>query len=139
MAKQMTRAQIQLSTDECIVRRVTDWIGRFCERQRLSRAITDAVSLSLEEIVSNIAVHGYEGRPGKLSIEAHYDPRAFSVVIEDGGKPFDPTQTASTTFGDTLSSRSEGGLGLLLVKSLMDEIVYHRAGATNRLKLMKRL
>ena len=135
----MTRAQLQLSTDECTVRRVTDWIGCFCERQQLSRAATDAVSLSLEEIVSNIVVHGYEGRPGNLSIEARYDPRAFSVVIEDGGKPFDPTQTAPTPFGDTLSSRSEGGLGLLLVKSLMDEIIYQRAGVTNRLKLVKRL
>ena len=116
-----------------------DWIGCFCERQQLSRAATDAVSLSLEEIVSNIVVHGYEGRPGNLSIEARYDPRAFSVVIEDGGKPFDPTQTAPTPFGDTLSSRSEGRLGLLLVKSLMDEIIYQRAGVTNRLKLVKRL
>jgi serine/threonine-protein kinase RsbW len=134
----MTRTQIRLAADERAVTRVTGWIVRFCEQHRLSGAVTNAVSLCLEEIVSNIVVHGYERQSGKLSIELHYDRRDFSVVVEDEGKPFDPTQAPAPPTG-TLASRREGGLGLLLVKKLMDDIIYQRAGAINRLKLVKRL
>ena len=135
----MARAQIRLAADERTVPRVTGWIVHFCEQHGLSRAVTDVVSLSLEEIVSNIVLHGYERQPGNLSIELHYDGQVFLVVIEDGGKPFDPTQASAPPTGGTLASRREGGLGLLLVKSLMDDIIYQRAGAFNRLKLVKRL
>jgi anti-sigma regulatory factor (Ser/Thr protein kinase) len=135
----MARVQIRLAVDEHTVARVTDWIEHFCEQHRLSRDVTNAVSLSLEEIVSNIFVHGYERQPGKLSIELHCDRQVFSVVIEDRGKPFDPTQAVTPPTGGTLASRREGGLGLLLVKNLMDDIMYQRTGATNRLKLVKRL
>jgi serine/threonine-protein kinase RsbW len=135
----MARARLQLAANEHTVARVTVWTERFCTKQRLSRAVINLVSLSLEEIVSNIIVHGYDRLPGNLSIELHYDRGVLSIVIEDKGKPFDPTQAQKPPKGDTLMSRSEGGIGLLLVKKLMDDIRYQRAGATNRLKLVKRL
>jgi anti-sigma regulatory factor (Ser/Thr protein kinase) len=95
--------------------------------------------LSLDEVVSNILLHGYGRRPGQLSIALHYDGRAFSVVIEDSGKPFDLAKAAAPVNRGKLASRREGGLGLLIVKNLMDEITYKRTGAINRLKLVKRL
>jgi serine/threonine-protein kinase RsbW len=133
----MARAQMRLTADEHAVARVTAWIEHFCKKWRLPRNVSNVISLSLDEIVSNIVVHGYERQPGKLSIALHYDSRAFLVVIEDDGKPFDPTQAVIPSTGDTLGSRREGGLGLLLVKNLMDDITYQRTGTINRLKLVK--
>src|SRR5215468_3487992 len=135
----MARAQMRLTADERAVARVTAWIEHFCKKHRLPQTVSNVMSLSLDEIVSNIVVHGYDRQPGKLSIALHYDSRAFSVVIEDGGKPFDPSQAVIPSTGDTLASRREGGLGLLLVKNLMDDITYQRTGEINRLKLVKRL
>ena len=135
----MARAQMQLTADERAVARVTAWIEHFCKKYRLPQTVSDVISLSLDEIVSNIVVHGYGRQPGELSIALHYGSRAFSVVIEDGGKPFDPTQAVIASTGDTLASRREGGLGLLLVKSLMDDVTYQRRGAINRLTLVKHL
>jgi serine/threonine-protein kinase RsbW len=135
----MARVQIRLAADERTVARTTAWISRFCERSQLSRAVTDALCLSLEEIVSNIVTHGYERQPGKMSIALDYDRRTFSVVIEDEGKLFDPTQAEAPSLEGTLATRREGGLGLLLVKTLMDDVAYQRVGAINRLKLAKRL
>ena len=135
----MARAKIRLVAEEGTIERVIGWSERFCQQHGLSRDVINAVSLSLEEIVSNIVVHGYEQQPGKLLIELHYDRRAFSVVIEDRGKQFDPTRAVTPPTSDTLASRREGGLGLLLVKKLMDDISYQRADGTNRLKLVKYL
>jgi serine/threonine-protein kinase RsbW len=135
----MAHARIRLAANERSVARVMGWVERFCSRHRLSRAITDVVCLSLEEVVSNIVEHGYEQQPGRFSIELHYDHRAFSVVIEDAGKPFDPMQPGIPYNEGTLASRREGGFGLLLVKGLMDDMVYQRTGTMNRLKLVKLL
>ena len=135
----MARARTRLAADERAVARAIGWVERFCNRHQLSRAVTDIVCLSLEEVVSNIVEHGYERQPGRLSIELHYDRRALSVVIEDGGKPFDPTQAVTLPTDGTLASRREGGFGLLLINGVMDDITYQRAGTINRLTLVKHL
>ena len=84
--------------------------------------------LSLDEIVSNIILHGYVFF-GYLSIALHYDGRAFLVVIEDAGKRFfDPDEGCGPGYRRYARLTPEGGLGLLLVKNLMDEITYQRAG-----------
>jgi serine/threonine-protein kinase RsbW len=133
----MTCAQMRLPADERTVGRLKNLVECFCKQYGLPRTVSTVVMLSLDEIVSNIILHGYGPWSDHLSIALHYDGRAFSVVIEDAGKPFDPTKAAAPATGGTLASRREGGLGLLLVKNLMDEITYQRAGAINRLKLVK--
>jgi len=135
----MARGRTRLAADERAVARVIGWVERFCNHHQLSRAVTEVVCLALEEVVSNIVEHGYERQPGRLSIELHCDRRALSVVIEDGGKPFDPKRAVPTRTDGTLASRREGGFGLLLINGLMDDIMYQRAGAINRLKLVKHL
>jgi serine/threonine-protein kinase RsbW len=135
----MTRAQMRLPADERTVARLKYLVDCFCKQHGLPRPLSNLVMLSLDEIVSNIILHGYGGRPGQFSIALNFDGRAFSVVIEDAGKPFDATKAVAPVTGRTLASRREGGLGLLLVKNLMDEITYQRAGAINRLTLVKRL
>ena len=135
----MTRAQMRLPADERTVARLRYLVECFCKQHGLPRTVSNVVMLSVDEIVSNILLHGYGGRPGLFSIALDFDGRAVSVVIEDAGKPFDVTKAVAPVTGGTLASRREGGLGLLLVKNLMDEITYQRAGAINRLTLVKRL
>ena len=117
--------------------RLKNLVECFGKQYELPRTVSRLVMLSVDEIVSNIILHGYGHQLGKLSIALHYDGQAFSVIIEDAGKPFDLTKAAARATAGTLASRREGGLGLLLVKNLMDDVKYQRAGAINRLKLIK--
>jgi len=135
----MARARLRLLADEHAGAKMKMLVERFCKRHGLSKAVTNAVNLSLDEIVSNIVVHGYLRKPGRLSIDLRYDRRTFSIMVEDRGQPFDPTRAKATPMRGTLATRRPGGLGLLFVKNLMDDISYQRAGATNRLQLVKRL
>ena len=135
----MARVQMRLAADERTVARLKNLVECFCKQYELPRTVSSVVMLSVDEIVSNVILHGYGHHLGKLSIALHYDGQAFSVIIEDAGKPFDPTKAAARATAGTLASRREGGLGLLLVKNLMDDVKYQRAGAINRLKLIKRI
>jgi anti-sigma regulatory factor (Ser/Thr protein kinase) len=130
---------MRLSADERAVARLKYLVECFCKEHGLPRTLSHVVMLSLDEIVNNIILHGYGGRPGQLSIALNFDGRACSVVIEDAGKPFDVTKAVAPVNGGALASRREGGLGLLLVKNLMDDVTYEREGAINRLTLVKRL
>ena len=64
----MTRAQMRLPADERTVARLKYLVECFCKQHGLPRTVSNVVMLSLDEIVSNIILHGYGGRPGQLSI-----------------------------------------------------------------------
>jgi len=114
-------------------------VERFGKQHNLPKAVTNAVNLSLDEIVSNIVMHGYRDKPGRLSIDLRFNRRTVSIMIEDRGQPFDPTRAKAEPMRGSLATRRPGGLGLLFVRNLMDNITYQRAGAINRLQLVKRL
>jgi anti-sigma regulatory factor (Ser/Thr protein kinase) len=135
----MARMQIRLAADERTVARLKGFVECFCKQRDLQRTVSNVVMLSVDEIVSNIILHGYRRQAGEISIALHFDGQAIAVVIEDAGKPFDPTKAEARATGGMLASRREGGLGLLLVKALMDDVKYQRAGAINRLTLIKRI
>jgi serine/threonine-protein kinase RsbW len=135
----MARAQMRLLADERAARKVKLFLQRFCSQYQMPQTVKNAMALSLDEIISNIVVHGYRGRPGSLSVALDYDRQTFSMIVEDRGQPFDPTRAKAPAGRGPLAMRRPGGLGLLFVKNLMDDITYRRAGATNRLKLVKRL
>ena len=61
------------------------------------------------------------------------------LTIEDGGLPFDPTQVAEADTTLSAEERPIGGLGIFLVRQLMDTVAYQRVEGKNRLTLMKRI
>src|SRR5262245_8067943 len=119
---------MRLATDERTVARSKSFVDCTCKQHDLPRTVSSVVMLSVDEIVMNDILHGYGHQAGEISIVLHFDGRSFAVVIEDAGKPFDPIKAEARTTADTLASRRESGLGLLLVRTLMDDIRYQRAG-----------
>ena len=61
------------------------------------------------------------------------------MVVDDDGAPFDPLQAPEPDTSRPVEERPVGGLGILIVRRLMDEITYHRAGGRNRLTMRKKL
>ena len=80
-----------------------------------------------------------EGQQGNVEIEAMTDGQWLTFVIRDSGTPFDPTtkEDADTTL--SAEERPIGGLGIFLVRQLMDVIQYQRDGDKNVLTLRKKL
>ena len=86
------------------------------------------------EAFNNVAIHGYEGvSPGDVDIEVDWTLEEFSIQLTDTGRSFDP----DTIGPPELEDLPEGGMGLFIMRSFMDDVEYHQ-GPPNVLRLRKR-
>ena len=78
------------------------------------------------------------GTSGEISVKAIADCQLLRFIITDKGKAFDPTQIKKTDTTLNAEDRPIGGLGILLVRELMDSVNYERVGGCNILTLSKK-
>ena len=116
------------------------FVDEVCETAGLDMSTTTNMNIALEEAVVNVMSYAYpSGSVGEVQIDALLGDKELCFVIRDKGKPFDPTaqDEADTTL--SLEERPIGGLGIYLVRQLMDSINYERIDGQNVLKLRKKL
>jgi anti-sigma regulatory factor (Ser/Thr protein kinase) len=119
-------------------------------RQLVARSVAEGgfdarslnrMQIAVDEAVTNIIEHGYSATPrGVARIELALDvtPTEFRIEIVDQGARFDPTSTAEIDIRRHVDSGRGGGLGVFLMRSIMDVVDYHSEGRFNRLVLIKR-
>ncbi|MDD2204792.1 MAG: SpoIIE family protein phosphatase [Bacteroidales bacterium] len=98
------------------------------------------MDLALEEIVSNVILYAYKDLKNKkieITAEMHGQELIFTVI--DAGEPFDPTAKEDPDISLSAEDRPIGGLGVYIVKQLMDEISYTRRDNHNILKMKKNI
>ena len=98
------------------------------------------IILAVDEITTNIIVHGYEGTQGNIDIGVRKENNSIVVHIIDQARPFDPTRLPPPDINLPLEQREPGGLGVYITKRLMDEVIYFRSTTgENQLTLVKNL
>ena len=98
------------------------------------------VNLALEEIVSNVMLYAYpHDKSGQVFVEFTRDKQSVTFTVSDSGIPFDPTKKDEVDITLTAEERAIGGLGIHLVRQLMDKISYSREEEKNVLTLIKRI
>lgn len=97
------------------------------------------VQLAVDEVATNVILHGYHGQGGNLEVELERAGSDLVVHLRDEAPPFDPTSVPAPDLTLPLAKRPIGGLGIHLVRQAVDE-VFHRVTATggNELTLVKR-
>ncbi|MDL1911807.1 ATP-binding protein [Chloroflexi bacterium CFX6] len=99
------------------------------------------IQLATDEAASNIIEHAYEGvGDGLLEISCGVKGNVITIILVDHGEPFDPSEVPAPDLKADLSERKIGGLGIFLMRKLMDEIHYSAEPKKNRntLKMIKR-
>ena len=92
------------------------------------------INLALEEAVTNVMLYAYPGQHGSVLVE-FAPPMTFTIT--DSGIPFDPTQKEEADISLSVEEREIGGLGIHLVRQIMDEVRYERKDDKNVLTLIK--
>jgi anti-sigma regulatory factor (Ser/Thr protein kinase) len=123
--------------DGAAVRQVADALTTFCQAERLPDELVWKLRVVVDEVVANIVMHGgpFGGVP---EIDACFRRTGdvVEVVIADNGVPFDPLAHHGPDLSLPLEAREPGGLGIVLVRALMDEVRYERT-SRNTLTLRK--
>jgi len=129
-----------LKNDLAEIKRLTDILCKLCEENNIGNKILCDVSLALEEIFANIVHYAYEDNKEHL-IKIHMKIRdnVFSLEIRDDGKPFNPLEIPLTNTKAPFEERKIGGLGIHLVRNLIDELEYKQNKGDNILTMKVRL
>ncbi|CAB1057234.1 hypothetical protein D1BOALGB6SA_1973 [Olavius sp. associated proteobacterium Delta 1] len=96
------------------------------------------INLGLDELFTNIISYGFDdGIEHQIKFSLAKDKETLVVQVEDDGIPFNPLEAAGPEVSQDLDSVNIGGLGIHLVKKMMDDIDYQRVEGRNRLILKK--
>ena len=99
-----------------------------------------SINLALEEAVSNVMLYAYpDTNSGRVLVEAEKTADRVTFIISDSGVAFDPTKQKEADITLSVEERAIGGLGIHLVRQLMDDIHYERKDEKNVLTLVKML
>lgn len=109
------------------------------EEWNLPMGLVPSINLALEEALSNVIFYAYEkGSENEISIDFGLKGGELTIVISDAGNPYDPTQKEDPDINLSADERPIGGLGIFLIKQIMNEVSYQRVGDKNQLTLVKR-
>ena len=122
------------------LQRIDSAIGEFAREQDWSPDLEFQIKLVFEELGINVVNYGHEDGAGhEIGIEIVSDPDTVSFEIADDGRPFDPlTDAPEPDTESALEDRAIGGLGVHLVRTMMDEVHYRHEAGWNRTRVVKR-
>ena len=127
------------------VRAALDALAALTTAHGLSKAVCWPVEVSLDEVMANVVEHALDGRGSaatvdvELRLDLGVEPPLCEMMVVDDGPEFDPLSAAEPDPSLGVEERPIGGLGLALVRRLMDEVQYERRDGRNRLRLRRRL
>lgn len=132
--------QITLPNDVQEVPQLNVFVDEVCEQADFDMSTTLKLNLAIEEAVVNVMNYAYPaGEKGDVDIEAMINDEYLVFVISDSGTPFDPTAKAEVDTTLSAEERGIGGLGIHLIRQIMDTINYERVEGKNVLTLRKKL
>ena len=123
------------------VGRMRTFFFSVCREYGIDEETAKTLNLALEEWVANVICYAYpKGMRGHVEVTADVADDVLTLVIKDHGVAFDPTQHAEVDINAELDERTIGGLGIHLVRTIMDTVDYERTtDGYNRLVLTKNL
>lgn len=98
----------------------------------------DQIELALEESIVNIINYSFPEGSGEVCLECSLQDGFLVIILSDNGVPFNPLEKADPDISVPVDKREIGGLGIFLIKNLMDEVDYRYENGYNKLILKKR-
>ena len=131
---------IILANDIAEIGRLNEFVEEIGSEFSLSAEVIFNLNLVLEEAVVNIINYAYpKEEHEKIYLSAHLCENSIVLVLTDTGKEFDPTMAPEADITLSAEERPIGGLGIFLIRQMMNEVKYERIEGKNILTLEKKL
>jgi serine/threonine-protein kinase RsbW len=119
---------------------IREFVGNIARKGGFSDKDVYNIQLATDEAASNIIEHAYQNRPDKvLDLACGMKGDVITIILTDYGESFDPSEVPLPDLKADLSDRKIGGLGIFLMRKLMDEIDYKPgSNKSNVLTMTKR-
>ncbi len=127
---------LHLRTDTADLARLHPWLDSAAAARDLPPAMLHGMHVAIEEAVANVALHAFgPDQSGDIAVRLCAAPDAAALVVEDGGRPFDPVTAPVPARPARLQDARPGGLGLTLLRHYCRDISYERIDGRNHLTL----
>lgn len=119
---------------------IREFVGKIARASGFSDKDVYNIQLAADEAASNIIEHAYEGvTDGVLDLSCGMQAEGLVIILVDHGLPFDPSEVPPPDLQADLADRKIGGLGIFLMRKLMDEVHYQsNPDNSNVLTMIKR-
>lgn len=132
--------RLVLKNDYSEIDRLNDAFNEYAETHEVPMAVQLKTNLVFDELINNVISYGFaDDGEHEIIVSAQVQGGKLVIHIDDDGKPFNPFQRAAPNTQASLEERDIGGLGIHLVKEVMDEVQYRRQQNFNRVTLIKNL
>lgn len=122
------------------IERLSKVVADFFLENGLSEQSRDDVTLALDEMLANVILHGLpNSTEHEIIVQLCLEPGFVTVAVEDEGFPFNPLDAPEPDLTGPIEKRSIGGLGIHLVKNIMDKLDYQRQDGRNCVVMKKRV
>ena len=119
---------------------VNQFVEEIGDELNLDTELRMNLNLVLEEMVSNVIFYAYpEGTEATIELVAEYDGKELTFVLSDRGEEFDPTLKDDADPDVNPAEREIGGMGIYIVKNIMNQVSYQRLEGKNLLTMTKKI
>jgi serine/threonine-protein kinase RsbW len=133
-----TRFELTIGSDIAEIPAVSDRLEEALLANGFSAEDILDTQLAVEEAITNVILHGYR-KPGEpIVVFCHISRNRMEVQVADTAPPFDPLSVPEPDLGGSVEDRSIGGLGVYLIRQVMDDVSYRYENGRNILLLSKR-
>ena len=134
------KRELTFKNEEQELLRVAEFMESVCDELQIDMHVAMKLQVAMEEMVTNVIFYAYpEGTSADISLTAESDGKELTFILSDTGKPFDPTAKEDADTEINPMDREQGGMGILIVKNIMNEVSYQRLGDINQLTMKKKL
>ena len=138
------QTEVRCRNDLSELERVSQVTTAFGEQHQLPEKLIFEINLALEEVLVNVISYGYDDQnedenEHEIVLHLSVQDEQVWVAVEDDGRPFNPLDMAVPDLEQPLEERQIGGLGIHLVRKVMDSLEYTRRQGKNRLVMKKHI
>ena len=133
------RLEVPSSTENLSL--IRDFVTTIGQQARMDEQEISNLELAVDEACANVIEHAYgHDISQEVIVRAVFDDDSVRISVIDTGKGFDPTKVTPASIDSLVTERKSGGLGIRLIKTLMDEVRYEiMPGQMNELHMTKKL